>query len=58
MTSYPIIVSNTMLFADDCIVYRQINRPEDCLILPEDLNSLAKWKSKWGMVFHPKSAAS
>ena len=26
------IVSDTSLFADDCIVYRHINRPEDCLM--------------------------
>ena len=51
------IVSNTRLFADDCIVYRQINRPEDCLILQEDLNSLAEWESKWGMAFHPQKCS-
>ena len=59
MTSYPIIVSNTRLFPDDCIVYRQIDRPEDCLIhvLPEDHNSLAEWESKWGMAFHSQKCS-
>ena len=51
------IVSNTRLFAYDCIVYRQINRPEDCFILQEDLNSLAEWESKWGMAFHPQKCS-
>ena len=51
------IVSNTRLFADDCIVYRQINRHEDCLILQENLNSLAEWESKWGMAFHPQKCS-
>ena len=51
------IVSNTRLFADDCIVYRQINRPEDCLTLQGDLDTLAEWESKWGMAFHPKKCS-
>ena len=51
------IVSNTRLFADDCIVYRQINRPEDCLTLQGDLNTLAEWESNWGMAFHPQKCS-
>ena len=35
------------LFADDCVLYRNIKAPlSDCQILQDDLNSLAKWISK------------
>ena len=44
----------TRLFADDCIVYRPINGPEDCAILQQDLHALADWEHTWGMEFHPK----
>ena len=50
-------VSNTRLFADDCIVYRPINRHEDCLTLQGDLNTLPEWESKWGMAFHPQKCS-
>ena len=51
------IISTTRLFADDCIVYRQIDRPEDCAVLQEDLNTLVEWESKWGMAFHPQKCS-
>ena len=51
------ITSNTILFADDCIVYRQIDRPEDCAVLQEDLNTLAEWESKWGIALHPQKCS-
>ena len=47
------VTSRTRLFADDCIVYRNIQTPEDCGKLQRDLVSLAQWESKWGMSFHP-----
>ena len=46
------IQSSTRLFADDCILYRQIRNQHDCAIIQEDLNKLAAWE-KWGMAFHP-----
>ena len=46
------ITSNSRLFADDCIVYRQIKGISDCEALQEDLNMLAEWETKWGMAFH------
>ena len=46
------IASDSSLFSDDCIVYRQIKGISDCETLQEDLNMLAGWKTKWGMVFH------
>ena len=51
------IASNTRLFADDCIVYRQIKNTSDCKALQEDLNMLAEWETKWGMAFHPQKCS-
>ena len=48
------IVSSSRLFADDCIVYRQIKDISDCETLQEDLNMLAEWETKWGMAFYPQ----
>ena len=47
------IQSRTCLFADDCILYRQIKTQQHCTILQGDLNKLAAWEQKWGMAFHP-----
>ena len=49
--------SNTIIFADDCIVYRQID-PEDCRVLQDDIDSLAEWESKSGKGSIQRSAAS
>lgn len=51
------IKSNTRMFADDCIVYREINDPKDCKILQEDLDRLAFWERTWGMSFHPEKCS-
>ena len=37
------IRSYVRIFADDCVLYRNIESPIDCQILPDDLNSLAQW---------------
>ena len=42
------------MFADDCIVYREIKSNKDQLTLQEDLDTLAAWEQKWGMDFHPQ----
>ena len=52
------IQSRTRLFADDCILYRQIKTQQDCAILQEDLNKLAAWEQKWGMAFHPDKCST
>ena len=46
------VVSSCSLFADDCLLYRQIRSPEDCRILQDDL---LKWKfglilGKWCLI--------
>jgi hypothetical protein len=45
--------SNVRLFADDCVLYRQIQSQSDCDALQHDINNLAAWESKWLMEFHP-----
>jgi hypothetical protein len=47
------IQSRIRLFADDCIIYRNIRSNEDTIVLQDDLNKLADWEQKWGMDFHP-----
>ena len=46
------IRSSVCLFADDCVLYRNINSLTDCQILQEDLNSLAQWETDWQMKFN------
>ena len=52
------VQSSTRLFADDCILYRQIKSQQDCDILQDDLNRLAAWEKKWGMAFHPDKCSA
>ena len=47
------VSSKTRLFADDCILYRNICTKEDCKVLQEDLHRLEKWEKAWSMEFHP-----
>ena len=46
------IKSNIRLFADDCVVYRQIDSTQDHVILQEDLNNLFDWSNTWQMKFN------
>ena len=41
--------SSCRLFADDCILYRKIDTPDDAKILQEDLRKL---EETWGMKFN------
>jgi len=50
----PECVSTSRLFADDCLLYRQINSPlKGSEILQQDLNNLQDWEKKWMMSFNP-----
>ena len=49
------VSSNVRLFADDCLLYRRINTPEDTNILQQDLRHLEEWEAKWQMSFNPKN---
>ena len=40
------------LFADDCVLYRQIRSQLDHLKLQQDLSQLQQWASDWGMRFN------
>ena len=46
------IKSSVRLFADDCVLYRNIHSLQDCLILQEDLDSLGLWEADWQMKFN------
>ena len=44
--------SKVPLFADDCILYRQIDSQSDCKKLQEDLDALQHWEDMWLMSFN------
>ena len=46
------IRSSVRLFADDCVLYRNIKSPIDCQILQDDLSSLSQWETDWQMKFN------
>ena len=46
--------SQIRLFADDCLLYRQIKSLKDHAILQEDLNFLEEWAVRWQMKFNFK----
>ena len=48
------MVRSTMrMFADDCLLYREIRDEHDTRILQADLDSLRRWEQKWSMEFNP-----
>ena len=47
-----VISSKVRLFADDCLVYREIKSRQDQNDLQKDLNLLENWGSTWGMRFN------
>ena len=46
------VKSKVRLFADDCLLYRNINTPQNHITLQEDLRHLEDWAKKWGMRFN------
>ena len=46
------IRSSVRLFADVCVMYRNIKTLTDCQILQDDLNSLGQWETDWQMKFN------
>ena len=46
--------SSIRLFADDTVIYRQINSAADHTILQQDLHKLARWEAAYSMEFHPE----
>ena len=47
-----VISSKVRLFADDCLVYREIKSRQDQNDLQKDLNLLETWGTTWGMRFN------
>jgi hypothetical protein len=46
------VSSNVRLFADDCLLYRNINSEVDQILLQKDLDALVQWGNNWGMNFN------
>ena len=44
--------SSIRLFADDCILYREVRNEQHCLDLQHDLDKLVAWSKTWGMEFN------
>ena len=51
------VTSCVRLFADDCILYREIRGNEDTKTLQKDLKNLEEWENRWGMDFHPEKCS-
>ena len=47
------VSSRCRLFADDSIIYRNVNTQCDAKNLQQDLDALHKWETDWGMSFNP-----
>ena len=46
------VLSDTRVFADDCLLYRTIHYRYGAVILQEDLNMIQQWEAKWLMHFN------
>ena len=46
------ITSNIRLFADDCLVYRQIDSANDQIAQQRDIDTLLHWAKTWQMLFN------
>ena len=46
------ITSQIRLFADDCVLYREINSEADTKLLQKDLDKLVSWSHTWQMQFN------
>ena len=47
-----VVSSKVRLFADDCLIYRNIKNKEDQIALQKDLNSMENRGNTWGMRFN------
>ena len=48
------VKSHCRLFADDCLLYREISCLQDSIALQQDLTSLEGWSDTWGLHFNAK----
>jgi hypothetical protein len=49
-----LVSSPVRISADDCLVYRSINKVEDTAAVQNDMSALQQWESDWQMMFHPE----
>ena len=47
------VYSAVRLFADDCLLYRNINTTHDAETLQEDIDKLQTWEADWLMEYNP-----
>ena len=52
------VKSNVRLFADDCVLYREIDNEIDCASLQSDLRKLEMWEDHWCMSFNASKCSS
>ena len=53
INDFPTNLSSTIrLYADDVILYREINTADDVLILQEDLSIIGCWAQVWLMLLN------
>lgn len=48
------LTSNIRLYADDCVIYREITNPDDSFLLQSDLNTISSWCNQWLMKLNVK----
>jgi len=46
--------SEIRLFADDCILYKEIRSSSDCVEMQKDIDTLHSWSLEWQMNFNTK----
>ena len=47
------VTSTARLFADDCLLYKEVSCSQDQLRLQQDLDNLTKWQNRWQLRFNP-----
>ena len=52
------VESKTILYADNCKVYRNVKTPKVCQEHQDDIYKLTDWKQKWDMLFLPYKCKS
>jgi hypothetical protein len=52
------VSSPVKLFADDCLIFRNIESANDTTILQQDLTALESWERDWKMLFHPEKCTT
>ena len=45
---------NVRLFADDCLLFRNVNNQSDSELLQNGLTNLENWEKTWQMQFKPE----